>query len=228
MNGIYGNFEKAIKETSNVLAITGKVYPMTLENVKLIARLDNGDLVEGESMIPKVASDRNAKINRIFMEPKKSNPIEESVLAIKNADLIVLGPGSLYTSVIPNLLVNDIVDKIYKARAKKIYVGNIMTQRGETDNYTLTDHVQSILNHSREDFFDYVIGNNEDIPLNILKKYEEEGSKPVNILESDRIKLKRKNIKLIEADLLDLESQYIKHDAIKLSQILIRLAEENM
>lgn len=162
------------------------------------------------------------------MEPKKSNPIEDSLLAIKNADLIVLGPGSLYTSVIPNLLVNDIVDKIYKARAKKIYVGNIMTQRGETDNYTLTDHVQSILNHSREGFFDYVIGNNEDIPLNILKKYEEEGSKPVNILESDRIKLKRKNIKLIEVDLLDLESQYIKHDAIKLSQILIRLAEENI
>ena len=228
MNGIYGNFEKAIKETSNVLAITGKVYPMTLENVKLIARLDNGELVEGESMIPKVAADRNAKINRIFMEPKKSNPIEEGVLAIKNADLIVLGPGSLYTSVIPNLLVNNIVDKIYGAKAKKVYVGNIMTQRGETDNYTLSDHVQSILNHSREGFFDYVIANDQEIPSDILKKYEDEGAKPVNILESDRIKLRKKNISLIEADLLELESQYIKHHAVKLSEILIKIAEENM
>ena len=168
MNGIYGSFEMAIKETSNVLAITGRVYPMTLEKVKLFAELENGEIVEGESNIPIIAMEKSSNIKRMFIDPKISNPLKESIEAIQQADLIVLGPGSLYTSVIPNLLINDIVNKIYEAKAPKVYISNVMTQPGETDGYDLMDHVQAILDHSRQDLLDYVIANIEEIPKNLI------------------------------------------------------------
>jgi len=142
MNEIYGSFEMAIKETSNVLAVTGKVLPMTLEDVTLYAELENGHTIKGESEIPLKNKELSSKINRIYMEPKASYPLVEAVDAIKDADLIVLGPGSLYTSVIPNLLVNNIVDTIYEAKGPKVYITNVMTQPGETDGYTVLDHVE--------------------------------------------------------------------------------------
>src|SRR5699024_8086936 len=150
---------------SNVLAVTGKVLPMTLENVQLCAVLENGNIVEGESDIPLDAIKTGSKIDYIYMKPRISYPLDQSVDAINQADIIVLGPGSLYTSVIPNLLVNNIVDTIYRAKAPKVYIGNVMTQPGETECYTLLDHVYAILKHSTGDFLDYVIGNTEEIPI---------------------------------------------------------------
>ena len=151
MNEIYGSFELAIKEASNVLAVTGKVLPMTLENVTLYAILKNGQVVKGESEIPLKNKEVGSRIERIYMEPKVSYPLDEAIVAIEEADVIVLGPGSLYTSIIPNLLVNNIVGTIFDARAPKVYISNIMTQPGETDGYTVLDHVEAILKHSRED-----------------------------------------------------------------------------
>src|SRR5690606_40775397 len=164
MNEIYGSFELAIKEISNILAVTGKVLPMTLENVTLYAVLENGQIVKGESNIPLKNKELGSKIDHIYMEPKISLPLDEALEAIEEADLIVLGPGSLYTSVIPNLLVNNMVEKIYSSPAPKAYITNIMTQPGETDGYTVLDHVEAILKHSREHFLDYVIANIEKIP----------------------------------------------------------------
>lgn len=221
MNGIYGSFEMAIKETSNVLAITGKVLPMTLEEIQLFAELDNGEIVRGESNIPYIVEKTGAKIKKMFIDPKVSNPLEDGVEAIKEADLIVLGPGSLYTSVIPNLLINNIVETIYEAKAPKLYIANVMTQLGETKGYDLMDHVNSILGHSREDFLDYVIVNTETIPENVLEKYITDGSRPVILKEEHRSILKEKNIKLIESDLVEIEKGYIRHDSIKLSQLLV-------
>lgn len=227
MNSIYGSFEKAVRETSNVLAVTGKVLPMTLEDVKLCAVLENGKTINGESRIPLDTIKNGSKIDHIYMDPKISYPLPESVEAIKDADIIVLGPGSLYTSVIPNLLVNHITDTIYKAKAKKVYITNVMTQPGETDGYSLIDHVEAILKHSREDFLDYVIGNTEDVPMETLEKYIKDGSKPVLVERGQEEILNRKNIRLIGDKLIDVKKDYIRHDNIALSKILIDIAKNN-
>lgn len=225
MNGIYGSFEMAIKETSNVLAITGRVLPMTLEEVQLFAELEDGNIIKGESNIPSMVEDSQAKIKRMFINPKISDPLEEGVKAIEEADLIVFGPGSLYTSVIPNLLINNIVDTIHNAKAPKLYILNVMTQLGETKGYDLMDHVESILNHSRPDFLDYVIANTETIPENVLNKYITDGSKPVILREDHRDILKNKGIELIESDLIEIEKGYIRHDSEKISEILMDLCK---
>ncbi|HLR34913.1 MAG TPA: uridine diphosphate-N-acetylglucosamine-binding protein YvcK [Tissierellales bacterium] len=226
MNEIYGSFELAVKETCNVLAVTGKVLPMTLEDVKLYAVFENGQEVEGESNIPIVGKEIKSRIDYVYMEPKMSYPLEETVESIEEADVIVLGPGSLYTSVIPNLLVNNIVDKIYHSKGIKIYIPNVMTQPGETDNYTVLDHVEAILKHSREDLLDYIIINEETIPREILEKYSEDGAEPVLITKEEEKILKSKNINLLKYDLIDVKKNYIRHDNIKISKIIMELVEE--
>lgn len=227
MSSIHGSFEEAIRETGNVLAVTGKVLPMTLEDVSLCAVLENGITINGESRIPIDTIKNGSRIDHIYMDPKISNPLDESVEAIIDADIIVLGPGSLYTSVIPNLLVNHITDTIHYSKAKKVYISNVMTQPGETDGYSLIDHVDAILKHSRQGFLDYVIGNTEDIPLETLNKYIKDGSKPV-LIESGHLEiLKERNIKLIGDNLIDIEKNYIRHDNILLSKILIDIAKNS-
>lgn len=224
MNEIYGNFEMAIKETSNVLSITGKVLPVTLENVNLIAHLDDGTIVEGESKIPEVVKSRGARIERIKMRPEISYPLKESLKSITEADLIVLGPGSLYTSVVPNLLVRDMIDYIDRAKAPVAYICNVMTQPGETDHYTVTDHLEGILKHTHEGFVDYVIANTERVPASVRKRYEETaGSVPVNPLKGEGKALKKRNIKLLEEKLIDIQKDYIRHDSRLLCQLLIDL-----
>ncbi|NLX61888.1 MAG: YvcK family protein [Tissierellia bacterium] len=224
MNEIYGSFEVAIKEISNILAVTGKVLPMTLEDVTLYAVLENGQTVKGESNIPLKNKELGSKIDYIYMEPKISLPLDEAIEAILEADLIVLGPGSLYTSVIPNLLVNNMVEKIYSSPAPKVYVTNVMTQPGETDGYSVLDHVEAILKHSREDFLDYVIVNVEKIPDSTLKKYIFDGSEPVILKEGEEEMLNEKGIKLIKEKLVDIKKDYIRHNSLKLSEILTNLA----
>ncbi len=226
MNEIYGSFEMAIKETSNVLAVTGKVLPMTLENVVLNAELENGSLVAGESRIPEIALEEGSAIKRVFLEPENLSPLEEAVDSIRRADLIVLGPGSLYTSIIPNLLVDSIVDEIYKSRGKTVYIANVMTQPGETDGYTVYDHTKAVLNHTREDLLDYVIANIEPSPEAALKRYYSDGAKLVETNGCEE-KLKDLGIKLLKNDLIEVKKDYIRHDSDLLSQMLIELAEEN-
>lgn len=227
MNEIYGSFELAIKEASNVLAVTGKVLPMTLENVTLYAILKNGQVVKGESEIPLKNKEVGSRIERIYMEPKVSYPLDEAIVAIEEADVIVLGPGSLYTSIIPNLLVNNIVGTIFDARAPKVYISNIMTQPGETDGYTVLDHVEAILKHSREDFLDYAIVNTETIPVDSLEKYIHDGSEPVILGDKDEEILNRKGIKLIKDNLVDIKKDYIRHDSVRLSKILMKIANKD-
>lgn len=223
MNEIYGNFETAIKEMSNVLAVTGKVLPMTLEDVKLYAMLDDGSIIEGESNIPIKNKEIGSRIDRVFIRPEKSKPVDEAIEAIRDADCIVLGPGSLYTSVMPNLLIEDIVDEVYKATAIKIYITNVMTQPGETDNYSVLDHVKAIIKHTKQGIIDYVITNVEEIPEDTLDKYIKDGAKPVIITEEEEKILFDMNIKVIKDNLIDIKKNYIRHNAIALSEIIIDL-----
>lgn len=174
---ITGNMVKAVKESSNVLNIRGVVLPATLDDMKLAAEFEDGTIVKGESNIPEA----HKKIKRLFTEPEVCRALPEAIEAIMNADLIILGPGSLYTSVIPNLLVSGITDAILQSNAKKIYVCNIMTQPGETDDYSVASHINALLSHARgKRIIDAVLVNNS-LPDNISEGYAKSGSIPVRL-----------------------------------------------
>ncbi|MBU3196244.1 YvcK family protein [Clostridium algidicarnis] len=218
MDGISDNFEEAVKKMSSVLAVTGKVMPVTLENMVLKCELKNGNIVKGESNIPKEAISQKSPINKIMIEPKDAKALVDSVEAIKTADAIILGPGSLYTSVIPNLLVKDIGEAIKKTSAIKIYVSNIMTQPGETDDYTVVDHVKAIIDHSYDGVIDYVIANIGEIGKELEEKYLEENSK---LVTKDEKELEKLNIKLIESDFVKTTKGLIRHDSEKLASVIV-------
>ena len=159
MNGLYGNFEVALYKMSQIFAITGKVLPVTLNDINLIAKLKNGKIVKGESRIPKEVKDDKTYIERVYLDEQEAVPLDEVINSIENADIIIMGPGSLYTSIIPNLLVNGVVDAIEKSKAPKVYICNIMTQPGETDDHNVLDHVNAIVKHTNKNIIDYVISN---------------------------------------------------------------------
>ena len=169
MDGISNNFEEAVQKMSSVLAVTGRVIPVTLDNMILKAKLQNGKIIDGESNIPKASIEHNSPIEEIFIEPKDAKAIVEALIAISEADAIILGPGSLYTSIIPNLLVKEITDALDKTKALRIYVSNIMTQPGESDNYSVKDHIVAIHKHARCKVVDYVLVNIGKISVDLKK-----------------------------------------------------------
>ncbi|MGN0018896.1 MAG: uridine diphosphate-N-acetylglucosamine-binding protein YvcK [Candidatus Gastranaerophilaceae bacterium] len=190
---ITGDMVRAVKESSNVLSIRGRVLPSTLDNMKLAAEYEDGTIVHGESAIP----EEHKKIKRLFTEPENCKALEDVIEAIKDAELIILGPGSLYTSVIPNLLIKEISEEVIKSTAKKIYVCNIMTQPGETDNYAVSDHINALYKHAGSDkLIDAVLVNNV-LPQNMATKYEECGQLPV-ILDKYNVHVDIVEKKLIE------------------------------
>ncbi|MBR1775477.1 YvcK family protein [bacterium] len=174
---ITGDMVSAVKESSNVLNIRGVVLPATLDDMKLAAEFEDGRIIKGESNIPEA----KGKIKKLFTEPAKCVALPEALAAIKEADLIILGPGSLYTSVIPNLLVSGIADAIDKAHAKKIYVCNIMTQPGETDNYSVASHVNALIKHAGGKCIIDAVLVNDSLPENISEGYAKAGSIPVRL-----------------------------------------------
>lgn len=190
---ITGDMVRAVKESSNVLSIRGRVLPSTLDNMKLAAEYEDGTIVHGESAIP----EEHKKIKRLFTEPEHCKPLEDVIEAIKDADLIILGPGSLYTSVIPNLLIKEISEEVIKSNAKKIYVCNIMTQPGETDNYAVSDHINALYKHAgSKKLIDAVLVNNV-LPKNMADKYEQCGQMPV-VLDRYNVHVDIVEKKLIE------------------------------
>ena len=163
LTNIKNDFGHAVKELSKILNIKGKVIPSTNTNVMLNAVLEDGEIVRGESQIPK----KNKCIDRVFLEPENVEPMEEAIDALEDADLIVLGPGSLYTSVISNLCVKGMSEAILRSKAPKLYISNVMTQPGETSDYDVMDHIQAIHKHAGSDFIDYVICSNDKYDDNI-------------------------------------------------------------
>lgn len=173
---ITGDFSHAIREMSRVLNVHGRVLPAANQRLTLFAELDDGRIVEGESKIPTY----QRQIKRVFCKPDRVRALPEAINAIENADLIVIGPGSLYTSIIPNLLVQDIRDAIVHAKGKKVYICNLMTQSGETSRYTASDHVQAIYDHVGEEFLQAILINNDaEVPDDIQLAYEKEDAEPV-------------------------------------------------
>ncbi|MBU5485171.1 YvcK family protein [Clostridium sp. MSJ-11] len=223
MDGISNNFEEAVQKMSSVLAVTGKVIPVTLDDMVLMAKLKNGSIVKGESSIPEEAMKQNSKIDRIFIEPQDARALSEAVNSILEADAIILGPGSLYTSVIPNLLVKEIGLALHKTEALKIYVSNIMTQPGETGGYTVSDHIKALYKHSGNGIVNYVVVNKGKIEKDMEGKYKEEAS---HIVEIDEENIKNLNVKIIEGDFVTVRNGLIRHNSEKLASILIETIME--
>lgn len=220
LNDICGSFDQAVKEMSNVLAITGKVLPVTLEDMVLFAELQDGTVIKGESQIPIKQQTTNQRINKIFIKPTNCKALPEAIEEILNADAIILGPGSLYTSIIPNLLVKDISMAITKSTAIKLYVSNLMTQQGETIGYSLADHLETIYRHAERINIDYAIVNNGIISDFLLEKYSTENASPVKI---DYNVIRDMNVKLIEGDFVSVEKEYLRHDYNHLSAVIFEL-----
>ncbi len=211
---ITGNMVRAVQESSKVLNIRGRVLPSTLDDMKLSAEMEDGTIVEGESNIPETGK----KIKRLFTVPSHCKPLPEVIQAIKEADLIILGPGSLYTSVIPNLLIKEIAEAISKSSAKKIYVCNIMTQPGETTGYSASDHIQAILDHAGyPDMVQAVLVNNS-LPDDLSPDYEKSNSFPV-VVDIDAIKAK--NINVVTTRLYEENDQkYVRHSPSRLARAI--------
>ena len=218
MDGISNNFEEAVQKVSSVLAVTGKVVPVTLENIVLKAKLKNGSIVEGESNIPYRALKDKSKINKVFIEPKDAKALQEAVDAILEADAVILGPGSLYTSVIPNLLLKDINESLIKSKALKIYISNIMTQPGETDNFSVSDHIKAIFKHCGGKVLDYVIVNMGKRDKELQEKYNEKYS---DLVKVDEEKVNKLGVNVIGGDFMKIKNNLVRHNSEKLASILI-------
>lgn len=213
MTEVVGDTEQALKEASKVLAVKGKVLPSTLQEVRLVAEMADGSRVEGESAIPKAGK----KISRILMEPAEPMPVAGAIEAIAQADAIVLGPGSLYTSVIPNLLVAGVADALRSSKAVKIYICNVMTQPGETDGYSALDHVRALIEHGGEGIVDYVIVNTQTVAEEQKERYDEQGAQAVL---ADFVALKALGVKVVGADIIS-EADLVRHDPLKLCRVLM-------
>ena len=215
MTEVTGDVEKALKQSSKVLAVKGRVLPASTESVRLDAIMEDGSIVCGESQIPEV----HKRIHRVKLFPEHVEAVQSSLDAIREASAVVLGPGSLYTSIMPNLLVEGIGDAICRTKATKIYICNVMTQPGETDGYTASMHVKAILDHAGRKAVDYVIVNDTEVPEELQRQYAAQGSYPVVV---DEPELKALGVGVIKADLIT-ANDAIHHDPKKLADSVMRI-----
>jgi uncharacterized cofD-like protein len=216
MSRITGDFAQGVQEISRVLNVKGKVIPASNDHITLSAEYTDGSIVRGESNIPLAGK----PIRRVYLEPESPRPMPEAVYALEQADLIVLGPGSLYTSIIPSLLVPGMKEALLNSKARTVYICNVMTQPGETDNYSVADHIQAINNHAGGKVVNSVLINSQKVPGDFAAVYEEQGASPV-VVDEDR--LIRMNVQIIADELVTTNFGAVRHDAMKVSQRLVSL-----
>ncbi len=215
-----GSFDQAVSRMSDVLAITGRVLPVTNEDVQLIADFDDGATVVGESEIAEYKKGESRRIRRVYLSPERPAALPECLEAIARADLVLLGPGSLYTSVIPNLLVDGVAQAIHDSKAAKVYVMNLMTQDGETEGYTAQDHVRALFDHGGDGLFDHCLINNMPIPPAALELYRREGAAPIAV---DATALARMGVRADFAPVADHSRGLVRHDPMALAEAVIDL-----
>lgn len=220
LNGITGSFEEAVTRMNEVLAVTGKVLPVTNANVNLVADFENGASVVGESKIAAKKKQQNCRIHKVRLEPERPKALPHAIDAILSADMIILGPGSLYTSIIPNLLVDGIVQALEQSKAPKIYVLNIMTQDGETEGYTAFDHLHALLQHSAPHLVDACIYNTAPVPDPIQARYKTEDAEPVEI---DMQRFREAGVEMYGFPLIAGGSQLARHDPALLAQAVVNV-----
>ena len=218
MKEVNQDFAKSVINSNEVLNIIGKVIPVTLDEMNITAELANGYIVTEKSRIPEVVYDKITKINRIYLNPSNCRPAPGVIEAIKNADCIIVGPGSLYTNVIPNLLVNGVAKAIKESTAIKVYISNIMTEPGQTDNYSVSDHLNAIIDHCGKGIVDYCIYDTGEIIPEMIKKYNMEGQ---DLVEQNIDKVK--GITFLQRNLAMISDGYIRHDPTLVASSIIEL-----
>ena len=223
LNGISPSFDVAVRRMSQVLAITGRVLPVTTADVKLEAEFENGATVVGESKIFYCKKQEDCRIRQVRLIPEDSRALPEALSAIAEADMIVLGPGSLYTSIIPNLLVGGIVEAICASDALKVYVCNVMTQEGETEGYTVSDHIAAIFAHSVPGLFGLCLTNSSPIPKAVAARYAEEGAERIRC---DRAACEALGVEVVERPVATVENGFVRHHPDDLARELILLHAE--
>jgi uncharacterized cofD-like protein len=215
MTQITGDFEKAIQASSRVLAIRGRVVPSTCATVRLVAEHDDGSLTLGESRI----SSAQVPIRRIYLDPAGSPPTPEAITAIRDADAVILGPGSLYTSIIPNLLIDGLVQAVVQSKALRIYVCNVMTQFRETAGFKASDHVRALMRHTSPGIIHVCIVNTKPVPPELLEKYRQEHAFPV---EPDADRIRALGHQVVAGEVISTQD-YVRHDPDKLARLIIQL-----
>jgi uncharacterized cofD-like protein len=210
---VTGDFSEAIRVSAKVLAIRGRIFPSTLSNVHLVATLADGRRVQGETRI----SRSRVPIRKIQLNPRRVRPLPMAIEAIQQADIIFWGPGSLYTSIIPNLLIPEIAEAIARARSPRVYIANLMTQPGETTNYSLCDHLRAIKHHVPDRVVDVVVANRQSISPDVARRYRKQGAEPVLI---DRDNIQKMKVRLITGNLVE-EHGVLRHNSPRLARLLL-------
>ena len=220
LNGISPSFDAAVRRMSEVLAITGRVLPVTTSDVQLRAEFENGATVIGESRITRCKKAQDCRIRRVSLIPEHPRALPEALEAIRQAEMIVLGPGSLYTSIIPNLLVDGIAEAIRASDALKVYVCNIMTQDGETEGYTVSDHIEALFQHSAPGLFDLCLTNSAPIPKGVAERYAREGAA---LIPCDEDACRLLGVEVLRRPLAAVGSGFVRHDSGHLARELIQI-----
>ncbi|MCR5146379.1 MAG: YvcK family protein, partial [Clostridia bacterium] len=225
MQNIYQDFSKSVKQASEVLNITGRVMPVTMEEMTICAELEDGTVVENRQEIPEIVNKKSSKISRIYVSPTNCRVAPGVAEAIEEADAIIIGPGNLYTNVIPNLLVKGVTRAIKNCKGFKIYISNIMTEPGQTHEYTLSDHIKAIIDHVGEGVVDYCIYDTGEIVPEIIRKYNEEGSE---LVDQDTAKAKSMGMHLIKRDLATVDGEKIRHNPDAIAAAIVELICEDL
>jgi uncharacterized cofD-like protein len=227
LNDIYGNFEEAVSRMSDILRVQGRVIPITDAAVRLCAELESGNLVFGESQIPRVVLSEASPIKRVFLWPSDSTASPAARRAVIDADAVMIGPGSLFTSIIPNFLSRGLREALADARGVKVYICNVMTQPGETDGFGVADHVKRLAEYTGPGLVEHVIANNRSLPAAALLPYISDGARQVLPTEADAAYLRQNGINLIPGDFIEIKNGYIRHDSEKIADTIAALAKRN-
>ncbi len=213
LSHVTGDFPKAVQLSGEVLAIRGRIFPSTAQNVSLEAVMQDGSVVAGETQIARSGK----RIRRLRLAPRRVAPLPEVLEAIAQADLILIGPGSLYTSIIPNLLVSGVAEAIEQSGATRVYIANLMTQPGESDGYTVADHVRAIYRHTRRPLFDWVVMNNQPVTPAVARRYRAKGAE---VVPADVGELQRMGLRCVFDNLLE-EHGVVRHNRERLTRLLL-------
>lgn len=220
MNEIFKSPSEGIRKSTEILNITGQVIPATLEDITICAELENGTIVESKEKIPEVVYKKITKIKRIHVAPSNCKPAPGVVEAIENADAVIIGPGSLYTNVLPNLIIKNIAKAIRETKALKIYITNLMTEPGQTDNYSISDHLEAIFEHGGKDMIDFCLADTGEIVPEFVRKYNQGGQ---DVVFQDIDKATTKGVKIIQKHLSKIEGEYIRHNPDAIASSIMEL-----